>query len=200
MGDFQNVDPDIDHGAASLEVLAPKNAPVGDPSPAKSLAARVEDVAELTGLRGFPQEICLAAEAVLEPDDQLPVILRRGIDHGLRFFGIHGHRFLYQDVRACVQSGDGVGSMQEVRGTDADRIGLDFGQHLLAVREALGDVVGVGVLRHRFFVDVGQSDDLYVVHLCQVSHMGAGDSPGADEGHAELLGLRLLGCSFLGHD
>ena len=109
-----DVDTDVDHRSAALQILAAEHAPVGDAAPTQRLHANVLDVAEYSGVRLVFKDGGLGIKTPLEADDEMLAGLFGSIDHRLAFGGIHRHRLFDDDVQASFKRGDRVRRMQTV--------------------------------------------------------------------------------------
>ena len=190
---FQSVHTDVDHRAATLEVLLAEDAPVGNTTATQGLDACELDVTKDTFVVHPTHVLALAGEAVLETDGQFLLGSFGRSDHLLAFKGTHGHGLFNQDMTAGLGGSNRHGHVLTVGGTDADDVRLEFLEHLLAVFEA-------GFLGHTEFFStvmgfgkdqVAEADDFGFFDVLQRIEMSVGDHTATDDGVTQFFRVLL---------
>ncbi len=160
VGHFDDVDADVDHGAAALFVFLAEDAPVGIAAAAEGLAFDEHDFAEFSFVAGLGEEFCGGVEVVLEADGEFFLFLRGSVDHFLAFFGEHGHGFFGGGVGAGVERVNDGGGVATVGVQTSTASGFYFGEHFLPVGEDIRNAVGfAGPLEAFIAVDVDGGDE-----------------------------------------
>ena len=141
MGHLDDVHADVDHRPAALQFLLAEDAPVGNSAAAQGLAFDEHHLAELAIIAGADEEIGVGVIAILKTDRQLLFVLLGGVDHLLAFGRIHRHRLFDHDMAAGVGGVDRRRGVHAVGRADADRVGLDFLEHLFPVGVEMRDAI-----------------------------------------------------------
>jgi phosphomannomutase len=152
----------------------------------------------------------VAAEAVLEGDHQLPPVLLRRVNHGLRLVGIHRHGLFDDDMRLGAERIDRRRRVQAVGRADADRVGLGdengnfvdqlrvyglLGYYFLEVRGERGPIV-------KTISTTKMLNKLGVIYDVPIEETGVGFkyiAPKFTETQALLGGEESGGYAFKGH-
>ena len=108
-------------------------------------------------------------------------------DHGLRRFEGVGERFFDKDIQTPLQARPGDGQIDERRRADHRRIGPDFGEHPLRIREEWRFQPGLLGIAGKLFVDIDKGAELGVRNHVHDGGMEDAQFSQTDERDADLL-------------